>query len=119
MGTRAEMDILVAQPEQFRGPQPGLRRHEKQGAIATPCWRPRVRARQQGLDFVAVEEVHRTPESFEALADGLQVSIWALGGVPREHCTHNLSAATRERRKTGGRDFNRTYLESFGWIGMR
>ena len=43
----------------------------------------------------------------------------ALGGVPREHSTDNLSAATHERRKTGGRDFNRTYLESFGWIGMR
>ena len=42
-------------------PQPGLQDHEQQGAVAAPCSRPRVRARQHGLDFVAVEEVHRTP----------------------------------------------------------
>ena len=58
-------------------------------------------------------------ESFEALAEGLQESVWELGGVPREHSTDDLSAANHELRKTGGRDFNRTYLESFAWIRMR
>ena len=57
-------------------------------------------------------------ESFEALAEGLQESVWALGGVPREHRTDNLSAATHELRKTGGRDFNRTYLEFLEYYRM-
>jgi hypothetical protein len=33
-------------------------------------------------------------ESFEALSAGLQAALWQLGGVPREHRTDNLSAAT-------------------------
>ena len=57
-------------------------------------------------------------ESFEALAERLQESVRALGGVPREHRTDNLSAATHELRKTGGRDFNRTYLEFLEYYRM-
>jgi hypothetical protein len=34
-------------------------------------------------------------ESFEALAEGLEVGLWQLGGVPRQHRTDHLSAAVR------------------------
>ena len=50
-------------------------------------------------------------ETFEALSGGLQESLWSLGGVPREHRTDNLSAATHELRQSGGRAFNRAYAE--------
>ncbi len=38
-------------------------------------------------------------ETFEALAGGLQESLWDLGGVRREHRTGNLSAATHSLRQ--------------------
>ncbi len=57
-------------------------------------------------------------ESFEALAEGLQESLWALGGVPREHRTDNLSAATHQLRKSGGREYNERYLEYLGYYGL-
>lgn len=50
-------------------------------------------------------------ETFEALVEGLQVSLWELGGVPREHRTDNLSAATHNLKKQRGRAFNERYLE--------
>ena len=50
-------------------------------------------------------------ETFEALVGGLQESLWALGGVPREHRTDNLSAATHELRQSGGRACNRAYAD--------
>jgi hypothetical protein len=37
-------------------------------------------------------------ESFEALSAGMQTAFWRLGGVPIEHRTDNLSAATHELR---------------------
>ena len=37
-------------------------------------------------------------ESFEALVDGLQRALWALGGVPRRLILDNMSAACRCRR---------------------
>ena len=57
-------------------------------------------------------------ETFEALAGGLQESLWKLGGVPREHRTDNLSAATHELRQTGGRAFNRVYQEFLAHYGL-
>lgn len=57
-------------------------------------------------------------ETFEALAGGLQESLWELGGVPREHRTDNLSAATHELRQTGGREFNRVYQEFLAHYGL-
>lgn len=57
-------------------------------------------------------------ETFEALADGLQESLWELGGVPREHRTDNLSAATHELRRSGGRAFNRAYQEFLAHYGL-
>jgi hypothetical protein len=49
-------------------------------------------------------------ESFESLNTGLQGSLWRLGGVPGEHQTDNLSAATHELHDSHGRDFNKRYL---------
>ena len=42
-------------------------------------------------------------ETFEALVRGLQGGLWALGGVPERVRQDNLSAATHELAKTGGR----------------
>ena len=49
-------------------------------------------------------------ETFEALIDGLQTSLWELGGVPLQHRTDNLSAATHDLKNSRGRDFNERYL---------
>lgn len=42
-------------------------------------------------------------ETFEALLSGLQDALWSLGGAPRVARHDNLSAATHELRKSGGR----------------
>jgi transposase len=49
-------------------------------------------------------------ETFEALIEGLQESLWELGGAPLEHRTDNLSAATHKLKESRGRDFNERYL---------
>ena len=46
-------------------------------------------------------------ETFEALVKGLQGALWALGGVPERVRQDNLSAATHELAKTGGRALTR------------
>jgi hypothetical protein len=48
-------------------------------------------------------------ESFEALSEGLQTALWRLGGVPLEHRTDNLSAATHELRNSRGRGYTARY----------
>lgn len=56
-------------------------------------------------------------ETFEALTSGLQGALWDLGGVPSVIRSDNLSAATRELRKTGGRTLTRRYgalLDHYG-----
>jgi hypothetical protein len=58
-------------------------------------------------------------ESFEALTEGLQASLWELGGVPSEHRTDNLSAATHELRRSRGRGFNERYREVLSYYGLR
>ena len=50
-------------------------------------------------------------ESFEALSAGMQTAFWRLGGVPIEHRTDNLSAATHELAESRGRDFTERYRE--------
>jgi hypothetical protein len=45
-------------------------------------------------------------ETFEALVDGLQGALWSLGGVVEVVRTDNLSAATHELKRTGGRALN-------------
>ncbi|MGH8631505.1 MAG: IS21 family transposase, partial [Burkholderiales bacterium] len=57
-------------------------------------------------------------ESFEALSEGLQGALWTLGGVPREHRTDNLSAATHELRNSRGRGFTARYCELLGHYGL-
>lgn len=50
-------------------------------------------------------------ETFEALVKGLQGALWALGGVPQRVRQDNLSAATHELVKTGGRGLTRRFAE--------
>ena len=58
-------------------------------------------------------------ETFEALSEGFQGALWRLGGVPEEHRTDNLSAATHELAKSRGRGFTERYQELLDHYGMR
>ena len=58
-------------------------------------------------------------ESFEALSAGMQTAFWRLGGVPIEHRTDNLSAATHELAESRGRDFTQRYRELIDHYGLR
>lgn len=58
-------------------------------------------------------------ESLESLSAGLQGALWRLGGVPEEHRTDNLSAATHELAESHGRDFTVRYRELLDHYGMR
>jgi transposase len=58
-------------------------------------------------------------ESFESLSSGVQSALWRLGGVPLEHRTDNLSAATHELSESRGRDFTERYRELIDHYGMR
>jgi transposase len=58
-------------------------------------------------------------ESFESLSSGMQKAFWRLGGVPIEHRTDNLSAATHELAESRGRDFTERYRELTEHYGMR
>ena len=58
-------------------------------------------------------------ESFEALSAGMQTAFWRLGGVPAEHRTDNLSAATHELAESGGRNFTERYSELINHYGLR
>ena len=57
-------------------------------------------------------------ETFEALSEGLQEALWRLGGVPLEHRTDNLSAATHELAKSRGRGFTERYRELLEHYGL-
>jgi transposase len=50
-------------------------------------------------------------ETFEALVSGIQGAFWDLGGVTEIVRMDNLSAATHELRRTGGRDFNARFRD--------
>jgi transposase len=58
-------------------------------------------------------------ESFESLSAGMQSALWRLGGVPLEHRTDNLSAATHELAESRGRDFTERYRELIDHYGLR
>jgi hypothetical protein len=58
-------------------------------------------------------------ETFEALVEGIQGAVWELGGCPRRGRTDNLSAATHELKKGGGRSFNRRYTAVLDHYGMK
>lgn len=57
-------------------------------------------------------------ESFEALVEGLQTSLWELGAVPLDHRTDNLSAATHDLKKAKGRAFNDNYQAVLDHYGL-
>lgn len=58
-------------------------------------------------------------ETFEALVSCLQDALWELGGVPEVVRHDNLSAATHELRRTGGRALNRRFAEVLDHYGLR
>jgi len=58
-------------------------------------------------------------ETYEALVEGLQNALWALGGVPEVARTDNLSAATHELRRTGGRELNERFAGVLAHYGLR
>ena len=61
-------------------------------------------------------------ETFEALISGIQGALWALGGVTEVIRHDNLSAATHELAKAGGRTLNaryRDFLEHYGLKSTR
>lgn len=62
------------------------------------------------LVYSNVEAVHLVrSESFEALAEGIEVCLWQLGGVPRQHRTDHLSAAMRPLDGEGQRQATARY----------
>jgi len=58
-------------------------------------------------------------ETFEALVLGLQGAFWELGGVPDELRHDNLSAATHELARTGGRALNQRFADVLAHYGTR
>jgi hypothetical protein len=58
-------------------------------------------------------------ETFEALVAGLQGALWTLGGVPEVVRSDNLSAATHELRRTGGRALTTRFAAVLTHYGMR
>jgi len=59
-------------------------------------------------------------ETFEALMSGLQGALWKLGGVPYESARQdNLSAATHELARGGGRTLNRRFKDLLDHYGLR
>jgi hypothetical protein len=61
-------------------------------------------------------------ETFESLCRGFQGALWALGGVPEVLRHDNLSAATRELRKSHGRQLTQRFggvLEHYGLRSTR
>lgn len=57
-------------------------------------------------------------ESFEALVDGLQRALRSLGGVPRKLTLDNMSAATHELSKGGGRSLNKRFADVCDHLGF-
>lgn len=58
-------------------------------------------------------------ETFEALVQGLQGALWDLGGVPSVLRHDNLSAATHELARSGGRSLNRRFADVLEHYGVR
>lgn len=59
-------------------------------------------------------------ESFESLSDGLQATIWELGGVPHSHQTDRLTAAVQKSLHPD--EFTQRYqalLNHYGLIGRK
>ncbi len=58
-------------------------------------------------------------ETFEALVDGLQDALWSLGGVPLIARSDNLSAATHELKRSGGRALTERFAAMLAHYGMQ
>ncbi len=50
-------------------------------------------------------------ETYEALVEGLQGALWELGGVPQVLRHDNLSAATHELKRSGGRSLTTRFRD--------
>lgn len=71
------------------------------------------------LVYSNVEAVHLVlSESFEALAEGIEVCLWQLGGVPRQHRTDHLSAAMRPLDGAGRSQATARYAALMAHYGM-
>jgi hypothetical protein len=57
-------------------------------------------------------------ETFEALVAGVQGALWALGGVPAVLRSDNLSAATHELKRTGGRTLTTRFQAILAHYGL-
>ena len=57
-------------------------------------------------------------ETYEALAAGVQGAVWDLGGVPAVLRSDNLSAATHELRRSGGRALTPRFKGVLDHYGM-
>ena len=57
-------------------------------------------------------------ETFEALVAGVQGAVWALGGVPTVLRSDNLSAATHELKRSGGRALTTRFAAILAHYGM-
>ncbi|MCA1649549.1 MAG: IS21 family transposase [Acidobacteria bacterium] len=58
-------------------------------------------------------------ETFEALVAGLQGAVWALGAVPAVIRHDNLSAATHELKRSGGRQLTERFRGVLDHYGLR
>jgi len=58
-------------------------------------------------------------ETFEAVVSGLQDALWGLGGVPEVLRHDNMSAATRELKKGGGRSLTKRFQDVVDHYGVR
>jgi len=58
-------------------------------------------------------------ETFEALVEGLQGALWSLGGVVEVIRTDNLSAATHELKRSGGRALTERFAAVLSHYGLQ
>ena len=58
-------------------------------------------------------------ETFEALVSGLQGAVWMLGAVPAVLRHDNLSAATHELKRSGGRQLTARFQQVMDHYGLR
>lgn len=58
-------------------------------------------------------------ETFEALAEGIEKSLWQIGGVSHQHRTDHLSAAVRQLRKEEKEDWTTRYQALMAHYGMQ
>ena len=71
------------------------------------------------LVYSNVEAVHLVlSESFEALAEGIEVALWQIGGVPQQHRTDHLSAAMRPLDGAGRSQATARYAALMAHYGM-